>query len=66
MGGEQFSAKAFNGVKKYCDAGWGIYDITPEYDRCIAMADAYYGDSDKMARRCATLGKPVMLQNVEL
>lgn len=53
-------------VQGYCDAGWGIYDTTPEYDRSIVMADAYYGDSDKMARRCETLGKPVMLQNVEL
>lgn len=53
-------------VGQYCEAGWGIYDDTPDLDRTIELCDAYYGDADGVAHKCETLGKLVMLQNVEI
>lgn len=53
-------------VEKYRGENWGIYDDTSELERAITLCDAYYGDADGVAHRCETLGKPVMLQNVEI
>ncbi len=53
-------------VKEYREAGWGIYDDTPDMEMAIKICDAYYGDADGMAHRCETLGKPVMIQNVDM
>lgn len=53
-------------VEKYNDEKWGIYDDTPELERAIKLCDAYYGDADGVAHKCETLGKPVMIQNVDV
>lgn len=53
-------------VARFCEEGWGIYDETPELERAIVLCDAYYGDADGVAHKCETLGKPVMLQNIEM
>lgn len=53
-------------VERYYEEKWGIYDDTPELERAIALCDAYYGDADGVAHKCETLGKPVMLQNIEV
>lgn len=53
-------------VKEYCEAGWGIYDDTPDMDRAIALCDAYYGDHSSLVRLCQEAGKPVMIQDVEI
>lgn len=53
-------------IGRFCEEGWGIYDDTPELERAIALCDAYYGDADGVAHKCETLGKPVMLQNIEM
>ncbi len=53
-------------VEKYYEEKWGIYDDTPELECAIALCDAYYGDVDGVAHKRETLGKPDMLQNVEI
>lgn len=53
-------------VEEYKKAGWGIYDDTKDMELAIQLCDAYYGDSDGVAHKCETLGKLVMLQNVEM
>ena len=53
-------------VESFKNAGWGIYDDSADMETAIQLCDAYYGDSDGVAHKCETLGKPVMLQNVEM
>lgn len=53
-------------VEEYKKAGWGIYDDTKDMETAITLCDAYFGDADGVAHRCETLGKPVMLQSVEI
>lgn len=53
-------------VKEYREAGWGIYDDTADVDRAIALCDGYYGDGSSIVRLCREVGKPVMIQNVEI
>ena len=53
-------------VREYRAAGWGIYDDTADIDRAIALCDGYYGDRSSVVRLCREVGKPVMIQNVEI
>jgi hypothetical protein len=53
-----------NIVLEYRQAGWGIYDDTAELDRAVVAADAYYGDPSSLVQLFRTLGKPIMIQNV--
>lgn len=53
-------------MEDYCNGDWGIYDDTPDMENATLLCDAYYGDADGMARRCETLGKPIMYQNVNI
>ena len=53
-------------VEEYIQAGWGIYDDTPELDRAIAMSDAYYGDASSVVQLCQKVNKMIMIQNVEM
>ena len=53
-------------VKEYRSAGWGIYDDTADLDRAIAVCDGYYGDPSSVVRLCKEVGKPIMMQNVEI
>ena len=50
-------------VKKYREAGWGIYDDTSDLNRAIALSDAYYGDASSVARLYEKAGKKVLFQN---
>ena len=50
-------------VEQYKTEGWGIFDDTPNLDRAIACADAYYGDPSSLAQLCEKAGKPVRIQN---
>ena len=50
--------------KEYIEAGWGIYDDTPDLDRAIAISDAYYGDGSSVVQLCQKVGMPIMIQNV--
>ena len=51
-------------VEEYKNAGWGIYDDTPDMDRAIALSDAYYGDASSVVELFREVGKPVMLQEL--
>ena len=53
-------------VAGYREAGWGIYDDTPDLDRAIAITDAYYGDWSSVVQLYQKTGKPIMIQNPEI
>lgn len=44
----------------------GIYDDSSDMNRALALSDAYYGDRSSLVQLYKKLGKPVMLQNVEI
>lgn len=50
----------------YLEAGWGIYDDTPDIDRAILISDAYYGDPSSVVQMYQRTGKPIMIQNVKV
>ncbi len=51
-------------VEKYKDAGYGIYDDTPDLHRALACSDAYYGDRSSLVALYQLTGKPVLLQSL--
>ena len=53
-------------IKEYREAGWGIYDDSADLDRAITVCDGYYGDHSSVVRLCQEVGRPVMIQNVEI
>ncbi len=53
-------------VEQYRTEGWGIYDDSAELNRALVLCDAYYGDGSSLVQLCQKIGKPVMLQNVEI
>lgn len=53
-------------VDCYQDKGGGIYDDSPDLHRAIAVSDGYYGDGSSLVELFQAVGKPVMLQNVNL
>ncbi len=52
--------------EQYIREGWGIYDDTADLDRAIGLSDAYYGDGSSVVHLFREIGKPVMIQNVEV
>lgn len=53
-------------VETYQEAGYGIYDDTPDLHRAIALSDAYYGDWSSVVSLYEKTGKPIMIQNVKV
>lgn len=53
-------------VAQFKTEGVGIFDDTPDLDRAIAESDAYYGDGSSVVYLFQKVGKPVMIQNVEM
>lgn len=53
-------------VEEYREESWGIYDDSPELDRAIALCDAYYGDGSSLVQLCQDVGKPIMIQDVDI
>lgn len=51
-------------IDEYINAGWGIYDDTPDLHRAIAISDAYYGDESSVVPLFIAAGKLVMIQNI--
>jgi hypothetical protein len=51
-------------VEDYKNAGWGIYDDSPDLHRAIACTDMYYGDSSSVALLYEKTGKPIVYQDV--
>ena len=52
--------------EKFIEMDLGIYSEEDDFSKAVAVADAYYGDRDLIMYRVYKLGKPVMIQNVEL
>lgn len=50
-------------VEKYRSEKWGIYDDTPNLDRAIALADAYYGSESSVVAIFKKTGKPILIHN---
>lgn len=53
-------------IERYKENQIGIYDDTPDLDRAICLADAYYGDPSSVVQLCKKVGMPVMIQNVDV
>ena len=52
--------------EKFVEMDLGIYSEEDDFSKAVAVADAYYGDRDLILYRVSKLGKPVMIQNVEM
>ncbi len=52
--------------KRFVEMDLGIYSETDDLYKPVAVADAYFGDRDAVMYRVRKLGKPVMIQNVEI
>jgi hypothetical protein len=50
-------------VDEYKQAGYGIYDDTPEMHRALSWTDAYYGDWSSLVHLYQFTGKPIMISN---
>ena len=53
-------------TREYRNAGWGIYDDSAELERAIALSDAYYGDGSSVVELYRAVGKPALIQNVNI
>ena len=55
-----------NLVEEYKNAGYGIYDDTPDLHRALVYSDAYYGDWSSVVALYLLTGKPVLLQSMSV
>lgn len=53
-------------VEKFKTNHIGIYDDSSDLNRAIALSDAYFGDPSSVVQLCQKVGKPVMIQDVEI
>ena len=53
-------------VEEYKLKEYGIYYDGNDDNRLIMIADAYYGDTDKLVQACRNRKIPVMIQNVDI
>ena len=53
-------------IGEYKHEGWGIFDDSPNLHRAIAWSDVYYGDASSVMAMFDAVGKPVVVQNVEV
>lgn len=53
-------------VEQYQKEGWGIYDASPDLERAVSIADAFYGDSCRAIQMCRKEGLPVMVQDIDI
>ncbi len=51
---------------RFCELDLGIYEEGDDYRKAVAVADAYFGDRDAIMYQVRKLGKPVMIQNIEI
>lgn len=58
--------KYLNLKQQYLEEGWGIYDDTADLDRAIMLSSAYYGDFSSVVQIYEKIGKPIMIQNIEV
>lgn len=56
-----------NIVEEYKAAGYGIFSNNPaDVDVILELADAYYGDTDRIVQKFRNRKLPVMIQNVDI
>lgn len=53
-------------VDGYKAQGWGIYDDTSDLKRSVKLSDAYYGDWSSVVAMFQEVGKPVMMQDLNI
>jgi len=53
-------------IADYKREGWGIFDSSSDLHRAIAWSDVYYGDVSSVIAMFDAVGKPVVVQNVEV
>lgn len=53
-------------VCEFKECAMGVYDENQEIEQVLSVIDAYYGDAGYLAHRCAGLGIPVMIQDMEI
>lgn len=53
-------------VKEYKEENWGIYDDSGDYDRAVIATDAYFGDWNTVVWKYQKVGKPTMLEDVNI
>ncbi len=51
---------------RFMEKDLGIYMESDDYYKAVAVADAYFGDRDAIMYQVRRLGKPVMVQNVDI
>lgn len=51
-------------VARFKAQDFGIYDDTPDLNRALVLADAYYGDRSSLVPLCENRKIPVMIQNI--
>ena len=52
--------------KEFVNHNFGIYDVSRDINRAVAMADAYFGDEGEVLELFKESGKPIMIQNYEI
>lgn len=53
-------------VKDFKEEGWGIYDETPDSNLAMALSDGYYGDWSSLMTSYREMGKPMLLQEIQI
>ena len=53
-------------IEMFKNEDLGIFIESDDTAKVVAVADAYYGDRDNVMYKVMKLGKPVMIQNVEI
>lgn len=53
-------------VADYKDNDIGIYDDSPDLNRAIAEADGYYGDRSSVVHLFQKVGKPILIQDINI
>ena len=53
-------------VRRYKEAGWGIYDDSSDLDRAVVISDIYYGDSSSVVALFKHIGKEVVIQSIAI
>lgn len=62
----EFYAEYEQIVAEYKQAGWGIYDDTPDANMAITYSDCYYGDYSSVLLTYRETGKPIMIENMRI
>ena len=53
-------------IEEYKNADFGIYDDAPDLNASIALSDAYFGDRSSLVQLFKAVGKPIMIENVNV